>query len=174
MVQRKHRQGAGRNSGPVRDSHSGLWTAGIWLLVIINLGLIGSAAYRLIFENKTPVADTHKTTVQPKPTPVSPQPERSIRVELLNGCGVSGLAMSFANYLRSKNFDVVETKNYTSFNVKKTFVMDRVSLTMENARKVAKALGVSSKYLQPKLNPDLQVEVTVVLGHDFTHLNGYK
>ncbi len=175
MVQRKHRQPAAKNSGPSRSSGGALWTAGIWLLVFINLGLIGSAAYRLIFANRTPAPKARQVVVRRKPaSPAPARIEHPIRVQLLNGCGVSGLAMSFADYLRKKNFDVVETKNYSSFNVKKTFVMDRVSLKMENARKVAKALGVSSKLLQPKLNPDLQVEVTVVLGHDFTHLNGYK
>ncbi len=174
MVQRKHRQSVKRNASSSSGSRGDLWTLGIWLLVFINLGLIGSAAYRLIFENQKPAPKVHKVTPRPQTAPAVPQMEKHIRVELLNGCGVPGLAMSFADYLRRKNFDVVETKNYTSFNVKKTFVMDRVSLQMENARKVAEALGVPQKYLQPKLNPDLQVEVTVVLGHDFTHLNGYK
>ncbi len=174
MVQRKHRQSASKNSAAPRGSSGTPWTMGIWLLVFINLGLIGSAAYRLIFENKSPAPKVRQTVVRQKPASPPARPEHPIRVELLNGCGVSGLAMSFADYLRKKNFDVVETKNYSSFNVRKTFVMDRVSLQMENARKVAKALGVSSKLLQPKLNPDLQVEVTVVLGHDFSHLNGYK
>ena len=134
---------------------------------------MGSAAYKFAFKEKSPKI-LHRTPVHEKlPVTQKPQAAKRIRVELLNGCGVQGLAMSFSRYRRQHGFDVVETRNYSSFNVKRTLVIDRTSLRLKNAIKVADVLHVSRKFIQPKLNPDLQVEVTVVLGNDFTKLKGF-
>ena len=41
-------------------------------------------------------------------------PSEIIQVEVLNGCGVKGLADRFTDYLRQNNVDVVNIKNYIS------------------------------------------------------------
>ncbi len=179
MVQRKYRQSSTNRSkssspGGYRQSGGFFWSFGIGVLVFLNIVLIGSAAYKFAFKEKKiarmPLAAVQKKSITPAafiPT------NRKIRVELLNGCGVPGLAMSFSNYLRRNGFDVVDTKNYSSFNVRNTLVIDRISKKLENAKRVANVLGIKDAYIQPKMNPDLQVEVTVILGADFTKLKGF-
>ncbi len=180
MVQRKYRQSSGKRSksgsaGAYRNSGGFFWNFGIGVLVLLNIVLIGSAAYKFAFKEKkitrAPSAVVQKNAV---PSVRSVPSSKKIRVELLNGCGVPGLAMSFSKYLRQSGFDVVDTKNYSSFNVRNTLVIDRASKKLQNAKRVAAALGIKTAYIQPKMNPDLQVEVTVVLGADFTKLKGFN
>jgi len=179
MVQRKYRQSSNKrlkssSAGAYRNSGGFFWNFGIGALVLLNIVLIGSAAYKFTFTKKKVIRPRSAVVRKNAVTPARSVPSnKKIRVELLNGCGVPLLAMSFAKYLRQNGFDVVDTKNYSSFNVRNTFIMDRVSKKLQNAKRVAKVLGIDDAYIQPKMNPDLQVEVTVVLGADFTKLKGF-
>ncbi|NOY79307.1 MAG: LytR C-terminal domain-containing protein [Calditrichaeota bacterium] len=181
MVQRKYRQSSNKHSksrsaGAYGNSGGFFWSFGIGVLVLLNIVLIGSAAYKFAFKEKKVTRPPSAAVVQKKAVApeVSVPASRKIRVELLNGCGVPGLAMSFSNYLRRNGFDVVDTKNYSSFNVRNTLVIDRTSKKLKNAKRVAQVLGIKHAYIQPKMNPDLQVEVTVILGADFTKLKGFN
>ncbi len=42
-----------------------------------------------------------------------------VQLEVLNGCGTSGIADKFTDYLRKQNFDVVQIGNYISFDIDK-------------------------------------------------------
>ena len=92
-----------------------------------------------------------------------------IQVEVLNGCGVSGAADKFTNYLRQHNFDVVQMGNYISFDIEKTLVIDRTG-NMADAYKVAEVLGVSRKNVIQQTNKDYFLDVSVVIGKDFNQL----
>jgi len=179
MVQRKYRQSSNKHSksrsaGTYGNTGGFFWSFGIGVLVLLNIVLIGSAAYKFAFKEKKIVRPSSAVVQKKTVAPAASVPtNRKIRVELLNGCGVPGLAMSFSKYLRRNGFDVVDTKNYSSFNVRNTLVIDRISKKLQNAKRVADVLGIKSAYIQPKMNPDLQVEVTVILGADFTKLKGF-
>jgi hypothetical protein len=43
------------------------------------------------------------------------KPSEIIQVEVLNGCGVTGVADRFTDFLRSEKFDVVKTDNYVTY-----------------------------------------------------------
>lgn len=92
-----------------------------------------------------------------------------IQIDVLNGCGVSGAASKTGTYLRKRGFDVVEVRNYKSFEVKKTLVVDRVG-NLGQARRVARALGVDETNILQEINYDYYVEVSVVVGKDFPSL----
>jgi calcineurin-like phosphoesterase len=96
-----------------------------------------------------------------------------IQVEVLNGCGISGVADKFTEFLRKDNFDVVQMGNYRSFDVNKTLVIDRTGNIL-NADKVAKALGVDSKNVIQQINKDYFLDVTIIIGKDFNDLNPFK
>ncbi len=101
--------------------------------------------------------------------------ERSsiIQVEVLNGCGVSGVADRFTNYLRQHHFDVVQIGNYISFDVEKSIVIDRTG-RMTNAYKVADTLGVSSKNVIQQKNNNYFLDVSFIIGKDFNSLKPYQ
>ena len=93
-----------------------------------------------------------------------------IQLEVLNGCGISGIANQYTSVLRSNGFDVVETGNFDHFNLEQTIVISR-SGAMRNALQVAQALGVAEANVIREESPDFYLDVTVVIGHDFEKLN---
>jgi len=96
-----------------------------------------------------------------------------VQLEVLNGCGVPGIGDNFTSYLRSKNFDVVNLGNYISSDVIKTLVIDRRG-NLENAKKVAEALGIKKENVIQQINNDYFLDVTLVLGKDFNQLKPYR
>jgi len=96
-----------------------------------------------------------------------------VQVEVLNGCGVPGIADRFTDYLRKKNFDVVQTGNYISFDMDKSLVIDRTG-NKANAKKVADALGVESKNIIQQINDDYFLDVSIIIGKDYNLLKPIK
>ena len=92
-----------------------------------------------------------------------------VQVEVLNGCGISGVAEKFTDYLRSNHFDVVQTGNYISFDVSKSMVIDRTG-NKANAVKVADALGIDHKNIIQQINNDYILDVSLIIGKDFKQL----
>ena len=177
MTRRRVRPVSRRKSTPRRKpirSSGGLRTQflnfAIGLLVIVNLVLLGSLVYKygLWKKWKTAIKPVKVDTVQEVPV------GKIIRVQVLNGCGVRGIADHFADFLREQQFDVVEIGNYRSFNVDSSFILDRSVLNMVYGKKLAAVLGISLTRVQPKINSDLQLEATLIIGKDFRSLKGYS
>ena len=94
--------------------------------------------------------------------------ENPVRVQVLNGCGVRGMASRFAECMRSKGFDVRETGNADRYDYEKSRVIGRVDDT-QLPKNVADVLGLVDFTLDP--NPALvDVEVTVIVGEDHSRL----
>ncbi len=93
-----------------------------------------------------------------------------IQIEVLNGCGVSGLANQFTSALRKNGFDVVETGNFKNFDLEETIVIAR-TFDKENAQRVAQALGISQKNILIEASDDFYLDATVVIGSDYQSLN---
>lgn len=93
-----------------------------------------------------------------------------IQIEVLNGCGVPGLATAYTGTLRGYGFDVVETGNFDHFNIDKTIVIARTS-QIENAKRVAGALGIDEKQILREVSGEFYLDVTLVLGSDYETLN---
>lgn len=93
-----------------------------------------------------------------------------IQIEVLNGCGVDGIANAYTGLLRKNGFDVVETGNFETFDLQETIIISR-SGVMANAYRVANALGVSEDNVIRESSPDFYLDVSVIIGHDFEKLN---
>ncbi len=92
-----------------------------------------------------------------------------IQIEVLNGCGVSGLADRFTDYLRNEGFDVVNKGNYIQFDLENTMIIDRIG-NLANAKEVAKSLGVNESNIFTQINEDYFLDVSVILGADYYKL----
>lgn len=92
-----------------------------------------------------------------------------IQLEVLNGCGASGIAEKLTNFLRRKNFDVVQSGNYISFDIDKSMVIDRTG-NMANAYKVAETLGIDKKNVIRQINDDYFLDVSLIIGRDYFQL----
>jgi len=96
-----------------------------------------------------------------------------IQVEVLNGCGVSGVSNRFTDFLRTNNFDVVNIGNYIRFDMDETILIDRIG-NKANAYKVAEALGVKKENVIQQLNNDYFLDVSIVIGRDYYTLKPLK
>lgn len=93
-----------------------------------------------------------------------------IQLEVLNGCGVSGLANQFTSVLRKNGFDVVETGNFDNFDMQETIIISRTYNT-DNAKRVAEALGIEPKNILVEASDDFYLDATIVIGSDYNSLN---
>ncbi|MCP4632250.1 MAG: LytR C-terminal domain-containing protein [candidate division Zixibacteria bacterium] len=98
-----------------------------------------------------------------------------VRVQVLNGCGLKGLADRVSELIRKNSseavvFDVVEVKNAPVFGFERTLVVSRTQQT-EAAEIIAKNINVNNEILIERLirNP-LEIDVTVVVGSDYEEL----
>ncbi|MFU8861888.1 MAG: LytR C-terminal domain-containing protein [Cyclonatronaceae bacterium] len=92
-----------------------------------------------------------------------------IQIEVLNGCGVPGIATRFTNTLRNNGFDVVDSGNFESFDVRETIVIDR-SGNLDHAIRIARALGISEENIIRETSPNFYLDATVVIGSDYEKL----
>ena len=92
-----------------------------------------------------------------------------IHIEVLNGCGVDGIAAQFTNFLRKNNFDVVNVANYKSSNIEQTMIIDRTG-NRANAEKLAETLGIEKKNIINQLSRDYLLDATLVIGRDYYKL----
>jgi LytR cell envelope-related transcriptional attenuator len=129
----------------------------IGLLVIV----VGYLSYSLINRQVLhPPVDSGKDGVAPG---------EIIQIDVLNGSGLQGAAGSCTSYLRARGFDVVEMRNYKTSDVDESLVIDRIG-NLQNAEKVAYALGITKKNVVQQLNQDYYVDISVVIGKDFSSL----
>jgi hypothetical protein len=96
-----------------------------------------------------------------------------IQVEVLNACGISGLAGRATQYLRDQGFDVVNTDNYRASTLENTVVVDRVG-NLEAARQIARALGLPEDRVTQELKPDYYLDASLLIGQDYTTLRPFK
>ena len=89
------------------------------------------------------------------------------RVQVLNGCGVDGLAAKVAKLLRRQGYDVVDVEN-TSL-LLESLIVDRVG-NRDAARKLAKLLGVGEENIIQQSCDYLELDLTVILGRDYKEL----
>lgn len=129
--------------------------------IVILAGVVGYLSYTYMARSSSP-----------QPASRSQSETRSARIlqmDVLNGCGVRGAGAKITGVLRQSGFDVVEMKNYKTFNVPQSLVVDRVG-DLAAARRVAAALGISEKQIVQQINPDYFVDVSVIIGSDFNSL----
>lgn len=152
-----NKSSANKTSGP----------ANIFLNVIIVLlaGVIIFLSYSLFIKISALTSGEDKNELN-KTSPI-------IQLEVLNGCGITGIAEKFTNYLREENFDVVQVGNYRSFDIDNTLVVDRTG-DKSNAFKVAETLGIDSKNVIQQINNDYFLDVSLIIGKDFNRLKPFN
>jgi hypothetical protein len=92
--------------------------------------------------------------------------QQLIQVEVLNGCGVTGVGDGLTNILRTKGIDVVKTGNYKSFDIDNTFIIDRIG-KIETANRVADSLNLNKRFIITELNKSYFLDLTIVIGKDY-------
>ena len=95
-----------------------------------------------------------------------------IQVNVINACGVNGMAAKFTLFLRARRFDVPE---YSTSKTREPFsrVIDRVG-DPSSAMKVAYALGIPPEHIETDVDSSLYLRATVIIGEDYLSLRPLK
>ena len=95
-------------------------------------------------------------------------PIQNIKVEVLNGCGIKGIAARTADFLRSHQVDVVRSDNADRYDYPNTVIISR-NENVESLKAVSRSFGIAmNDETHILIVPDesLGVDVTVILGKD--------
>ena len=126
------------------------------LLIPLGYGLIE----RNIFRPKVdPTVDARQMSLRA---------DEHIQINVVNACGVGGIARKFSEFLRARKFDVPEYGNAEEVRFQ-SVVIDRVGDSV-SAQKVAYALGIPPEQVITEIDSSLFVRATVVVGADYTTL----
>ena len=96
-----------------------------------------------------------------------------IKIEILNGCGISGIAAEYKNIIREKTFDVQLTGNAPNFNFETTQIIARSDNTPA-AYLLAKELGMSESTVLIQKDETRRVDITLILGKDYQNIPAFK
>ncbi len=97
----------------------------------------------------------------------------AIQINILNGCGTSGIGGKMTDYCRAIGYDVVEMGNYKSFDLNESMVIDR-SGKMEVSKILAQKIGISPKNVVQQFSNEHLVVASVVIGKDYKKLNPWN
>ncbi len=92
-----------------------------------------------------------------------------MQVEVLNGCGASGVADKLTDFLRMNKIDVVNLGNYRSFDIENSIIISRNN-KIKNAEKLAALVGLDQSSIVQQTNKDYLLDVTFILGKDYRKL----
>ncbi len=141
------------------------------LLLNLGLAVAGVLALVLLYAFAT-------RTFAPDARPVlratsSGQPADIIQVEVLNGCGASGVAARATQFLRDHDFDVVGSGNWVNFEEAHSLVIDRVG-DRAAALRVAAVLGIEDAHVRSEPGESYYLDASVVLGRDYQTLRAFE
>ncbi|MQG73232.1 MAG: LytR family transcriptional regulator [SAR202 cluster bacterium] len=141
-------------------------------LMLVGAGvLIGTS----LAEGNSPLRDWLTASVSPddelQDPGVPPPVDERIKVEVLNGTGVRGLAQTVSIRLLALGFDVVAIENADHFNYQATHIVERSNRT-GSGREVADEIGVDSVAVE--LDLDRFLDATVIVGHDWPKIRPPK
>jgi hypothetical protein len=105
-------------------------------------------------------------------------PEKSwVKVQVLNGCGISKAAAKTAKLIRAAGvpdveYDVIDEDNFESYDVSETMIIARDDSNLDYAKLLASALGIKPENVVSQELKDnyLSIGLTIVVGKDFQEL----
>ena len=102
--------------------------------------------------------------------------EKNVQIEILNGCGVNGIAKVFQSYLREHGFDVVNTENYVEegkirWDLPDSKIIYQTS-DVKQAEELARILHIPANRIIYKDDPNAIYDLSIVIGRDYKKLLG--
>ena len=156
-----------------------------FLTYVTSIIILGVIAYYIYFKSQPDVTVVVEKEIPEKTDgdivaqseSTLPLEERT-QVEILNGCGGTGVAKIFEAILRKEGFDVVNTDNYVEngkirWDVPASRVIDLTGNT-EQAEIIAEKLGIAETHVISQSNPEEIYDVRIIIGKDFKDLEGFK
>ena len=103
-------------------------------------------------------------------------PILDIKVEVLNGCGETGIAAKIADYLRTEQIDAIRWENADNFDYEETLLVHR-SDDLVKLKAIAKAINFDigdKSRVKIQFESDSDVDFSIILGKDYRSIKPIK
>ena len=100
-------------------------------------------------------------------------------IEILNGCGISGIAELYTNFLRLSKYDIISTDNAKDKHGKINFNYKNCKIIVNNKKKLRAAyqlslkLAINKQHIIKNYNNGIW-DITLIIGEDYNKLNSFK
>ena len=100
-------------------------------------------------------------------------------IEILNGCGISGIAELYTNFLRLSKYDIISTDNAKDEHGKINFDYKNCKIIVNNKKKLRAAyqlslkLGINKQHIKKNYGNGIW-DITLIIGEDYNNLNSFK
>tara|TARA_B100001094_G_C17548562_1_gene492576 strand:- start:144 stop:524 length:381 start_codon:yes stop_codon:yes gene_type:complete len=91
-------------------------------------------------------------------------------VEILNGCGESGIANLYSNFLIKKGFDVIDRRNADNFEYLNTTIIVHKKDKLNVAKNLANILKIKTVTVDERGIWDL----SLIIGRDYKNLESFE
>ena len=91
-------------------------------------------------------------------------------IEILNGCGESGIANLYSNYLIKKGFDVIDSRNADNFEYLNTTIVVHKKDKLNIAKNLANILKIKTVTIDERGIWDL----SLIIGRDYKNLASFE
>jgi hypothetical protein len=112
----------------------------------------------------------------PSPASGTPTPvvfAGPVRVEILNGCGITNAADWAARRMKGQGITIVGSGNADNFQYPKTIVRTSAGIPVALEEALGR-LGISKDSVEETASPDASADAVVIVGKDFPKLKGRK
>ncbi len=157
---------------PAPEEKSGFNFGSIFIFLLV-LILLGGAIWFIFFRNQgeittSDVSETptvvEEVTNTETPTPVAISKE-SIKIQILNGSGISGLAGKLQSALETSGYSGIEVGNADNYNYKTTEVAFSDSIPVEIKSDISATLEKLYGSVVTKTNSSSKYDVVVTIGY---------
>jgi len=93
-------------------------------------------------------------------------------IEVLNGCGESGVANLFTKFLRSEGYDVIEIKNADNFQYTETIILFHNEEAQDKAEILSEILNIKQSNIY--FNKNSVWDLSVIIGSDYKNLISFE
>ena len=97
-----------------------------------------------------------------------------IQVSIENGCGKSGIAKLYTNFLRKNGYDIIDFKNSDNFDYKNTQLIFHKRDYSVYANEIIDLLKIKPEFVNYNYNESNYYQITLILGEDYNKIDSYK
>ena len=133
----------------------------IFCIAIVIIGFMVSTGKRVI---------NNENKIELNRSDMTEHDYKTVMIEVLNGCGVPGLANKYSNYLRQQGIDVVYVGNAEDMDHDSTRVIKRVP-DKEKYEQLMNVLQFSEKRVKKSKTNAPYTDFSLILGKDYANLS---
>ena len=97
-----------------------------------------------------------------------------IQVSIENGCGKSGIAKLYTNFLRKNGYDIIDYKNADNFDYKNTKLIFHKRDYSAYSNEIIELLKINPNHVSYNYNENTYYQITLILGEDYNKIDSYK